>query len=301
MEASNKIRSMTAFGRAQGVVSGKEITVELKSVNNKGLDCSVRLPRAYSFVEEAVRPTLAETGISRGKVDINIDVQLIEGSGVKLKLDHAFIENYLELLEELGDKYDLKNDITVMRVAQNRDIFLTVKDEEENTEQVTADVISVLKEALAVLMQSRLREGAALETDIRQKLEGMRGLVEKVEQLSLKDTDSYRARLEERLRRVLDEYSVKADEARILTECAIFADRIAIDEEIVRLNAHFAAFLAFFDEEEPVGRRMDFMMQEINREINTIGSKCSNAEIQALVVRLKNEAEKIREQVQNIE
>lgn len=301
METSNKIRSMTAFGRAQSVISGKEITVELKSVNNKGLDCSVRLPRAYSFVEEAVRPTLADAGISRGKLDISVDIQLIEGSGVKLKLDHEFIKNYLELLEELCDKYDLEDDITVMRVAQNRDIFLTVKDETENAEQVTEDVISVIREALSVLMQSRLREGAALERDIRQKLDGMRELVKRVEQLSLKDTDSYRARLEERLRRVLDEYSVKADEARILTECAIFADRVAIDEEIVRLNAHFTAFLAFFDEDEPVGRRMDFLMQEINREINTIGSKCSNSEMQALVVRLKNEAEKIREQVQNIE
>lgn len=292
---------MTAFGRAQSVISGKEITVELKSVNFKGFDCSVRLARSYGFAEEAVRPAINAAGIKRGKLDVNIEVELLQGSGVRLRLDHAYLESYLELLRELADSYQLKDDISVMTVAKNKDVFLPVNDKTESEEQICADIISVLNDALAVLLERRLAEGAALEADIRAKIDGMRRLVDEVEVLCERDVRSYRARLEERLRRVLDDYSVKADEARILTECAIFADKVAIDEEIVRLRAHFDAFLKFFDEDEPVGRRMDFLTQEINREINTIGSKSSSSEILAIVVTLKNEAEKIREQIQNLE
>ena len=301
MENMTGIRSMTAFGRARRVISGKEITVEIKSVNYKGLDCSVRLPRAYGFAEEAIRPALSKAGISRGKIDVNIDVQLIEGAGVKLSLDKEYARNYIELLGVLCDEFGLKDDISVMRVAQNKDIFLATKSDDENEEQMTSDILSVLAEAVSVLSAGRLREGAALESDIRLKIEGMKATVDKIEELSLRDISSYRTRLEERLRRVLDEFSVKADEARILTECAIFADKVSVDEEIVRLRTHLDSFIRFFAEKEPVGRRMDFLTQEINREINTIGSKCSNSDITALVVILKNETEKIREQVQNIE
>lgn len=295
-------KSMTAFGRGKKILDGKEISVEVKSVNSKTLDCSVKLPREYSYVEEYIRPRLAAFGISRGKIDISISILASETKGATVKLDEAYAESYINALRELAEKFGLADDISVMRVAANRDIFIVGEGESEDDMAKTAEnVLSVLDEALEIYDGARSREGQALMNDIKQKLDGISEHVNAIEQISVNDIASYRKRLEEKLRRVLDEYSVKADEQRILTECAIFADRVAIDEEIVRLYSHFSALEEILNSPEPAGRRLDFLMQEMNRETNTIGSKANNSDIAHLVVDMKNELEKIREQVQNIE
>lgn len=295
-------KSMTAFGRGKKILDGKEISVEIKSVNSKALDCSVKLPREYSYIEEYIRPRLAEFGISRGKIDITIGMLASESKGVTVKLDEAYAESYINALRELAQKFGLADDISVMQVAANRDIFIVGEGEsEDDTAKTVENVLSVLDEALQIYDGARSREGEALMNDIRQKLDGISEHVNAIEQISLTDIASYGKRLEEKLRRVLDEYSVKADEQRILTECAIFADRVAIDEEIVRMRTHISALHALTQQDQPVGRRFEFLLQELNREINTTGSKCSNTDIAALVVSVKAEIEKIREQIQNVE
>lgn len=295
-------KSMTAFGRAKRLVDGKEISVEVRSVNSKTLDCSVKLPREYSYIEERIRPRLAAFGISRGKVDITVGITASESRGATVRLDGAYAESYIKALRELAERFGLTDDISVMQVAANRDIFIVGEGESEEEAARTAEnVLSVLDEALEMFNGARAREGEALMKDIEKKLDGISERADTIERLSAADIASYRKRLEERLRRVLDEYSVKADEQRILTECAIFADRVAVDEEIVRMRTHIGALHALTKQDAPVGRRFEFLLQELNREINTTGSKCSNTDIAAEVVSVKAEIEKIREQIQNVE
>ncbi len=295
------MNSMTAFGRARRTVAGKDITVEIRSVNNRYLDCSVRTPRAYAFLEEKIKPYLLQSGIGRGKVEVNISVDTVDSPGVEISLDEAYAAAYVAALEQLRDRFPgLKDDISVMRVAANRDIF-TVRAPEENLEEDWAAVSSVLDEAVAVFLAGRAAEGERLERDLRAKLEGIGRLVDRIEALSAADIAAYHDRLLNRLRSVLEDNRVTVDENRILTESAIFADRVAVDEELVRLRSHFAAFDEIAASAEPAGRKLDFLMQEMNREINTVGSKCSNAEIAHMVVEVKSELEKIREQIQNLE
>lgn len=302
-------KSMTSFGRSKLNTADPEleISVEIRSVNSKNLDCSVRLPKQYSYIEQKIRPELVSHGISRGKIDVNIDIADI-GSKTKLPvIDHEYVKGYLAALKELRDTYGLKDDISVMSVAADPNVFAekSSADSPESTEQteakITTAVLEALDMALEVYEAGRVREGRALEDDLRLKIDGVSKRIDNIERLSENDISSYRTRLEERLRSVLDEYSVKADEARILTECAIFADRVAIDEEIVRMRTHLKALYGYMNETLPVGRKFDFQLQELGREINTIGSKCSNTDIAAEVVAVKNEFEKLREQIQNVE
>ena len=302
-------KSMTSFGRSKLNTADPEleISVEIRSVNSKNLDCSVRLPKQYSYIEQKIRPELVSHGISRGKIDVNIDIADI-GSKTKLPvIDHEYVKGYLAVLKELRDTYGLKDDISVMSVAADPNVFAekSSADSPESTEQteakITTAVLEALEMALEVYEAGRVREGRALEDDLRLKIDGVSKRIDNIERLSENDISSYRTRLEERLRSVLDEYSVKADEARILTECAIFADRVAIDEEIVRMRTHLKALYGYMNETLPVGRKFDFQLQELGREINTIGSKCSNTDIAAEVVAVKNEFEKLREQIQNVE
>lgn len=302
-------KSMTSFGRSKLNTADPEleISVEIRSVNSKNLDCSVRLPKQYSYIEQKIRPELVSHGISRGKIDVNIDIADI-GSKTKLPvIDHEYVKGYLAVLKELRDTYGLKDDISVMSVAADPNVFAekSSADSPESTEQteakITTAVLEALDMALEVYEAGRVREGRALEDDLRLKIDGVSKRIDNIERLSENDISSYRTRLEERLRSVLDEYSVKADEARILTECAIFADRVAIDEEIVRMRTHLKALYGYMNETLPVGRKFDFQLQELGREINTIGSKCSNTDIAAEVVAVKNEFEKLREQIQNVE
>ena len=296
------IRSMTAFGRAvrNGTPDGKNITVELKSVNNRYLDCNVKISRIYSFLEDRVRQYVQAAGISRGKLDVYITVDIVENVGMTFDIDAALARSYITALERLRDEFGLADDISVMTVAQNRDLF-SVRKPEEDTESDWLIIKPVLDEAIAAFLAVRGAEGERLKADILTKLEKIEGLAAEIKALSETDIASYRAKFETRLRQLLADNAVELNPSLVLTECAIYADRVAIDEELVRLDCHFKAFRSILESDEPVGRKLDFLLQEINRETNTIGSKASNAQIASLVVETKSELEKIREQIQNIE
>ena len=294
------IKSMTAFGRAKGSVGGKEITVELRSVNNRFFDCSVKLPRAFSYLEEKIKPHLQSRSISRGKVDVFISIEVIDTPNVEIDVDEGYAEAYVNALKKLRDRFELIDDISVMGVAANKDLFV-IKKSEEDTEKEWADLRIVLDEAIDKFLTARSREGENICRDLENKIVSIESRVGEIEKLSATDTREYQSKLEQKLKDMLSDNRIVFDENRILTECAIFADKIAIDEEIVRLRSHFGGFAEILASDEPAGRRLDFLVQEINRETNTIGSKCQNATIAKLVVDIKCDIEKIREQIQNIE
>ena len=294
------IKSMTAFGRARSTVNGKDISIEIRSVNNRYFDCSVKLPRAFSFLEEKIKPYLQSKSISRGKVDVFITIDVINSPIPDITIDEGYTEAYVKALNLLADKYSLKNDISVMQVAQNRDIFV-IRKSEEDTEKEWADLRIVLDEAIERFIAGRTNEGRNIQADITAKIQVISEHLNKVEEISVSEIALYKQKLEARLREMLSDSKIVFEESRILTECAIFADKIAIDEEIVRLRSHFLTFKDIISSNEPAGRKLDFLMQEMNRETNTIGSKCQNASIARIVVEIKCELEKIREQIQNIE
>ena len=292
------LRSMTAYGRCSRSIGEKEITVEIKSVNNRFLDCSVRLPRSLSYLEDKIKKELTARGISRGKIEINVTVT--GAQELEISVDRDFVTGYLKALSALRDEFGLMDDISVMTVARNSEVF-TMKRPEKDEEREWQDLLSVLSVAIDEFITMRENEGANLAEDIIGKIDICRGYAKNIHALSEKDIKGYRSKLEERLRQVLADNRVTVDENRILTECAIFADRVAVDEELVRLESHFGAFTDFLSATEPVGRKLDFLLQEMNRETNTVGSKCSSTDIAKIVVEMKSELEKIREQIQNIE
>ena len=294
------IKSMTAFGRAKSVDVDKDITVEIKSVNSRFFDCNVKMPRVYSFLEEKIKSYIQKNAVARAKVDVYITVDFHGDASVSVGLNTPYLESYLKALKRLRDEYSLPDDISVMSVARNQDVFLYTKTEED-LDSEWARLLPVLDSAISSYNEMREIEGKKAENDIKAKLELVRAYAEEVEKISKEDTVGYRDKLEARLRNILKDNAVEIDENRILTECAVWADKIAIDEELVRLRSHFGAFYDICDLKEPSGRKLDFLMQELNRETNTIGSKCNNASIARIVVNMKGELEKIREQVQNIE
>ncbi len=294
------IKSMTSFGRAKCEGEGVDITVELRSVNSRFFDCSVRLPRAYVFLEETVKSYIQKHAVSRAKVDVHITVTEGAGAGGHIAPDLAFAGEYIAALHALRDAFSLPDDITTMRVARHPDVFTVVK-EEADTEGAWDRLRPVLDEALGGYRQMRETEGDKIRRDLFGKLAQVRAFVDEVEAISQSDTIGYRDKLQARLTAILGDAGVSVDENRLLTECAIWADKIAIDEELVRLRSHFTAFEEIADMPEPSGRKLDFLMQEMNRETNTIGSKANNARIARIVVNIKGELEKMREQIQNIE
>ena len=294
------IRSMTGFGRCRETVEGLDITVEIKSVNSRFLDCTAKVSRAYGYLEERVKPYLMSRGVTRGKVDVWISVEVMDSGSVQITADEGYLQGYLEALYTLRDKYGLRDDISVMSVARNHDIF-QIKKPDEDIEHDWERVLTVLSKAVDTFLSVREREGERLAADLRSKMENIKGVVARIEELSLADVSTYRERLAERIREALNDCQITPDETRLLTECAIHADKVAVDEEMVRLRTHFGAFEEILSSGEPVGRKLDFLMQEMNREINTTGSKCSDAQIAHLVVDVKCELEKIREQIQNLE
>ena len=296
------IRSMTAYGRAvrDGTPDGRNISVELKSVNNRYFDCGVKIPRVYAFLEDRVRQYIQSRGISRGKVDVFISVDITENVGTVIDVDMTLAKSYIEALRKLRDEFGLPDDITVSMVARNQDIFI-VRKPEEDAERDWRLIQPVLDEAVSAFLKVRETEGERLKTDILTKLSKIEELTGQIKSRSEEDISSYRQKFEARLTQLLSDNSVELNPQMVLTECAIYADRVAIDEELVRLGCHFKAFRSIFDSDEPVGRKTDFLLQEINRETNTIGSKVSDAQIASIVVEVKSELEKIREQVQNIE
>ena len=294
------IKSMTAFGRAKYEGSEKDITVEIKSVNSRFFDCSVKMPRIYLSLEERIKNYVQKNAVARAKVDIFITVDNHSTVAQKLDVDKAYAESYLAALYELRDTFGLKDDITVMSVARNPEVFRATKVDADL--EAEWDLLRpVLDGAIADHTAMRTKEGEKAIADIKGKIELIRSYTDEIEAISKEDTVGYRDKLEERLRKILADNSVEIDESRLLTECAVWADKIAIDEELVRLRSHFGAFYDIADASEPSGRKLDFLMQEMNRETNTIGSKANNARIARIVVNIKGELEKIREQVQNIE
>ncbi|MBE6566005.1 MAG: YicC family protein [Ruminococcaceae bacterium] len=294
------IRSMTGFGRCRETVEGLDITVEIKSVNSRFLDCTAKISRAYGYLEERIKPYLMSRGVTRGKVDVWISVEVMDSGSVQITADEGYLKGYLDALYTLRDKYNLRDDISVMTVARNHDIF-QIKKPEEDIEHDWERVLTVLAKATDTFLSVREREGERLAKDLRAKMQNIKGAVDRIEKLSESDIASYRERLAERIREALNDNQITPDETRLLTECAIHADKVAVDEEMVRLRTHFGAFEEILSSGEPVGRKLDFLMQEMNREINTTGSKCSDAQIAHLVVDVKCELEKIREQIQNLE
>ena len=238
--------------------------------------------------------------MSRGKVDVWIGIEVLDSRDVSLAIDETYLQGYLEVLHRLRDEYGLRDDISVMSVARNPELF-RVRRAEENVERDWKTVLPVIDRAVDAFLDVRAREGERLVADMREKLDEVMRIVGEIERLSAADVASYRERLAERIREALADNQIEPDETRLLTECAIYADKIAIDEETVRLRTHFDAFLQMLSAEEPIGRKMDFLMQEMNREINTTGSKCSNAVIAQHVVDVKCILEKVREQLQNLE
>lgn len=294
------IKSMTAYGRANCQSENKDITVEIRSVNNRYLDCNVRLPGRYRHLEEKIRAYIQKNATSRGKVDVFISVDLLVSENVEIRLDTGYAESYYKALCELRDHFGLRDDISTMALARNHDIFTTIKPEED-TEKDWLELLPALDEAIRNYTDMREKEGQRIADDLMAKKQNLVAMAAKVAERSEVGVENYRARLEAKLRATLENMSVEPDEQRILTECAIFADKIAIDEEMVRLQSHFNAFDEIMTSKEPVGRKIDFLLQEMNREVNTTGSKCNDSEIAHLVVDMKAELEKIREQIQNIE
>lgn len=296
------LKSMTAFGRARRMSDdgSRDITIELKSVNSRYLDCTVRLPRAFSYLEEKIKAYVSDRGVVRGKLEIYVSIDVLENNGMCVDLDTAAAESYIAALKKLRDEFGLKDDISVMRVAANRDLFI-VKKPDDDAEKDWNDIRPTLDEALGAFIAAREREGANLEADIYKKIDNIKANLKNIAALSDADTKGYYSKLQARIKQFLSDNDIEIAEQRILTEAAIFADRVAIDEEIVRLESHFKAFDEIIATPEPAGRKLDFLLQEMNRETNTIGSKANDAAIAKLVVANKNELEKIREQIQNIE
>ncbi len=294
------IRSMTAFGRAKRQGETKDITIEIKSVNSRFFDCNVKLPRAYIFLEERIKEHVRKNAVGRAKVDVFVTVDNHTSGVGDVGLDTVYLKSYLDALYRLRDEFGLPDDVSVMTVARNQEIF-TYDKPEEDLEAEWEIFRSVLDEAIEGYTEMRRREGEKAETDIKAKIELVRSYANEVEAISKEDIVGYRDKLEAKIRSFLEDAKITPDENRLLTECAIWADKIAIDEELVRLRSHFGAFYDICEAKEPSGRKLDFLMQELNRETNTIGSKANNARIARIVVDMKGELEKIREQVQNIE
>ena len=291
------VKSMTGYGRAVETVNGREFTVELRSVNNRYLDCTVKLPRSLNFAEETVKQAVKAT-ISRGKVDVFITVRAEGASDVKITLNEAMVEGYLAAMKEMAQKYAVTDDISVSLISRMPEVF-SVEREEVDEEQLKNDLMSVVGKALENYDAMRAAEGKALENDLRSRGNTILELVAQVEAGNGQTVIDYRTRLENKLREVLANTSI--DESRILTEAAIFADKVAVDEETVRLRSHLEQMNNMLTAGGAIGRKLDFLLQEMNRESNTIGSKCSDVKLARIVVDIKAELEKIREQTQNIE
>ena len=291
------IKSMTGYGSAKGTADGLELSIELKSVNNRYLDTTVRMPRSYIFAEDAVK-SLVQGHISRGKVDVFITVTSTAAENVVVTVNEALAESYIKALRQISENYGIADEVSNVTIGRFQDVLVAEK-KEADREAVAAGICAILENALCEFDAMRAREGVRLREDMLQHLGEIQRLVSFVEERSPQTVAEYRARLEQKLREVLESTSI--DETRLVTEAAIFADKVAVDEETVRLRSHIAQLRDMLMGDSPVGRKLDFLIQEFNREANTIGSKCNDVEIAKVVVDLKSEIEKLREQLQNIE
>ncbi len=291
------IKSMTGYGGAKGETEGFRITIELKSVNNRYLDTAVRLPRGFIFVEDAVK-TAVGRHISRGKVDVFITVDSSAAEDTEIRINEPLLQNYLKVFDFLAETYGMPNDAGVMSVCRLPDV-LTVEKKEADRQSLEQGLLAILEEALAEFDAMRLREGGKLRDDVLVRIVELGRLTGIVEAEAPRTLTDYRVRLEQKMQEVLGGAGV--DESRILAEAAIYADRVAVDEETVRLRSHLSQLEGMINGDSPAGRKIDFLIQELNREANTIGSKCQSSGIAYVVVDMKSEIEKIREQIQNVE
>mgnify|MGYP001007312765 FL=1 len=291
------IRSMTGYGRAKETIHNRDITIELRSVNNRFLDCTVKIPRVYTFCEDVVRAQV-QKAITRGKVDVFITIQSVGAEATTVTVNRDLAAGYVRALHGLAEEYGLRDDISVMGVARFPDV-LTVSKAEEDMESLSADICTVLQQAIAGYNAMREAEGARLCEDIVGRLATIEALTGTIEERSPDTVAEYRERLSAKMKEVLQ--STTIEESRILMEAAIYSDKGAVDEETVRLHSHVAQLRAMLESGGVIGRKADFLIQELNREANTIGSKCCDIAISESVIALKAEIEKIREQIQNVE
>lgn len=291
------IRSMTGYGAAKAALEELSLSVELKSVNNRYLDISIRIPRNYIFVEDAMKSVI-QRHITRGKVDVFVNIDSTKAHDMQITVNESLAEEFIAALEKIAATYHLKNDLTALAVSRFPDV-LQMEKKELDREAMSRSICDILENALQEFNQMRIREGEKMRESICLQMEEITNLLHQIEERSPESVTKYKERLEQRMREILSggEY----DESRLLTEVAIFADKVAVNEETVRIHSHLAQLQDLLSGDSPVGRKLDFLLQELNREVNTIGSKCNDADMTRYVVALKAELEKIREQVQNIE
>ncbi len=293
------IKSMTGFGRCEAEVSGRQITVEIKGVNHRYFEFSCRTPRGCNFLDDKLK-AFVNSRVSRGKIDMYVSISAADDTPAEVAVNHSLVSGYLKAMQEISEAYGLENDATVVSVSRFPDVF-TVHKAAEDEEKLLADVLSVAQTALDSFIKMRETEGEKMKADILGRAETIISIVEQIEERSPQTVSEYETRLLDRIRQTLEGLSVEIDEQRVLTEVAVFADKVAVAEETVRLRSHFNQLHKLMEYDGPVGRKLDFIIQEMNREANTIGSKVQDAELAHKVVDIKSEIEKIREQVQNIE
>ncbi|WP_077533791.1 YicC/YloC family endoribonuclease [Massiliimalia massiliensis] len=291
------IRSMTGYGRCQQIRNGRDISVEIRSVNHRFFEFSARIPRVYGYLEEKMK-SFVQSKVSRGKVDVNVTVFTIEGKESEVEINKSLAQGYIEALRELKDEFGLLDDLSLSSISRFGDIF-SVRKAAEDEEAVWADVQVVAQEAVDHFIAMRETEGKRLKADVLEKLHHIEEIVSQIEARSPQTVANYRERLTAKMQEVLQDKNV--DEQRLLLEAAIYSEKIAVDEETVRLKSHLKQFYQLLETDQAVGRKLDFLVQELNRETNTIGSKAQDIEITGMVVEIKSEIEKIREQIQNIE
>lgn len=291
------IRSMTGYGRGEFEGQGRLVKVELKSVNHRYLDTNMKLPRSYLFLEEYIKGKISEVA-NRGKIDLFLNIEYEEGEDKQVAVDKALAMEYINAIKEIGELCGAEQTCSAYQIARFPDV-LTLKKAPDDEEVMKAEVTQALALALEEFISMREREGVRISAAMKEQAEYILSIVEKIEKIMPETVEAYRKRLTEKVEELIGSASV--DESRLLTETAIFADKVCTDEETVRLRSHIKEFETIISSDGPCGRKLDFLMQEMNREINTIGSKCNNLDISKLVVEVKSELEKLREQIQNIE
>ncbi|WP_302192816.1 YicC/YloC family endoribonuclease [uncultured Ruminococcus sp.] len=293
------IKSMTGFGRCRTVLHGREISVEIKSVNHRFFEFSCRTPKGYGFLDDKLK-TLVNSRVSRGKIDMFVTVGTAEDTPAEVKINHSLVSGYINAMKEISETYGIENDVTVTAISRFPDVY-TVSKAPENEEEITADVLEAANTAIDGFIAMREAEGEKMKADILGRAEVILATVDEIDERSPQTVKEYEERLLDRINRTLQDYNINIDEQRVLTEVAVFADKVAVAEETVRLRSHFAQLSKIMESQTPIGREIDFIIQEMNREANTIGSKVQDAEIAHKVVKIKSEIEKMREQIQNIE
>ena len=291
------IRSMTGYGNAVGESGGLGLTIEVRSVNNRYLDCNIRIPRVYTSMEDALKEVVGRH-VSRGKVDVYVTIDSSGADDLTVEVNRPVTDAYVTAMRSLSETYGIPLALTAMDLARFQDV-LSVRKKETDTDSLSAELCRIMEEAMVSYDLMRRTEGRKLHDDIALRLTEIERLTDLAEARSPETVKAYREKLLARMREVLE--STDIEESRILTEAAIFADRVAVNEEIVRLRSHVDQLRSMLDGEGPVGRKMDFLVQEMNREANTLGSKGNDGEIARIVIDMKAEIEKIREQIQNIE